>query len=165
MPCRSQLARRASRSCCCTARPTLSVSIISQCSLASAIVLYHPLPVNPGAHLWAHSLALPALALAPPADLDCLHNGAAQAEAFGSAALANLPDFDVRKVGEMRGCVSAADVEMAVGKLSEAELGSAAGVTLVLELPQRMNGGAVRARARGRGMRACGCELSFRKGS
>lgn len=58
--------------------------------------------------------------------LDCLHDGAAQAAGFGDAAAANLPEFDVRKVGEMHGRASASDVEAAVGRLRSCSAAPAA---------------------------------------
>ena len=69
--------------------------------------------------------------------LDCLHDGSSQAAAFAKTAQLNLPDFDVRPVGEFGRVACLADVQTALALLGE--MGQPA--TLCLELPQRMNGG------------------------
>lgn len=75
--------------------------------------------------------------------LDCLRDGDAQVAKFQSEAEKNLPEFDVRTMGEMNRVLSAEDVAAALGvgaaePESEPDLVS----TCVVELPQRMNGGA-----------------------
>lgn len=64
---------------------------------------------------------------------DCLRDGPAQAEAFEAEAAANLPEFEVVRFGAMARVPTFADVEAAI----EARWPD----VLVLELPQRMNGG------------------------
>jgi len=69
--------------------------------------------------------------------LACLGDGAAQAAAFAASAARNMPEFEVARVGRARAVPAARDVAAA---LDARAAGQAA--TLVLELPQRMNGGA-----------------------
>jgi threonine aldolase len=68
--------------------------------------------------------------------LDCLRDGAEQAAQFQTAAAASMPGFDVRCVGAMARVLTYGDVEMALATLP---VGAVA--VLVLELPQRCNGG------------------------
>ena len=67
--------------------------------------------------------------------LDCLRDGAAQQADWDTNVTANMPGYSVKRMGEAHRALSFADVEEAVS----AGVASA----MVIELPQRMNGGAI----------------------
>ena len=67
--------------------------------------------------------------------LDCLRDSESQIRMFQEKALENLPGFDVKPFGEMSRVPTYEDVEAAVMEHTPD--------VVVLELPQRMNGGGV----------------------
>lgn len=71
--------------------------------------------------------------------LDCLRDGPQQRESFAAMAAANLPDFEVIPFGRMECEPTLKEVEAAF-RCHEDATGSLPAV-LVIELPQRMNGG------------------------
>jgi len=66
--------------------------------------------------------------------LDCLRDGTSQDDAFAGEAAKHLPEFDVRRFGTMSRSPTLEDLSTAIEK-EKPEV-------VVLELPQRMNGGA-----------------------
>jgi len=77
--------------------------------------------------------------------LDCLRNGGEQDLQFEGAAQATLPGFDVRRVGKMGAVLTFEDVHSAVATSGSAL--STRSAMLIVELPQRCNGGATMAYA------------------
>lgn len=71
--------------------------------------------------------------------LDCLHDGKEQETQFKQRAAASLPGFEVRAFGSMSAVATFGDVEAALATLDLDD--GMRNVVLVLELPQRMNGG------------------------
>ena len=88
--------------------------------------------------------ARPTVALHPTSHLvflDCLRDGHTQLATFEERARANLPDFEVHAVGDMWRELRLADVEAALRIPSPCGVAAPAIRVLVIELPQRMNGG------------------------
>lgn len=70
----------------------------------------------------------------PSRFLDCLRDGTSQDAAFEAEAAKHLPEFDVRRFGTISRSPNLEDLSTAIEK-EKPEV-------VVLELPQRMNGGA-----------------------